>query len=192
VLADAATLSFPLDYGSDQVKLFACLWAEGIHSDVVEFSRSLAREADHQTFTFLEMLSLRLCETLKNEPRLTGEPFSPEVTLHEGKGSCRDYAVLFLTCCRLQGIAARFVSGYIPARPGDRQDMHAWAEVYLPGMGWQGYDATQGGSVSEFHIAVAAAADPNDAAPIHGNYSGFARSEMSADLHVRIGDAEAA
>ena len=109
-----------------------------------------------------------------------------EVTFREQKGSCRDFAVLFIACCRLQGIAARFVSGYIPAEAGDRQHMHAWAEVYLPGMGWQGYDPTTGGGVGERHIAVAAAADASDAGPVRGFFSGLADSEMSVELTVEM------
>ena len=187
LLADPETLTLPLDYGGDRVKLFAYLWAEGIDPSVAEFSRGIARESERQTFTFLETLNVRLRETLRNIPRLTGDPFPPEYTLAEQKGSCRDFAVLFIACCRLQGIAARFVSGYVPAEAGDRQHMHAWAEVYLPGMGWQAYDPTQGGSAGESHIPVAAAAEAIDAGPVVGSFSGFAQSEMSVDLTVTVG-----
>ena len=186
LLADPETLTLPLDYGGDRVRLFPYLWAEGMEASVVDFSREIAREANRQTFTFLETLNVRLRETLRNVPRLIGSPYAPEYTLAERKGSCRDFAVLFMACCRLQGIAARFVSGYVPAEPGDKQHMHAWAEVYLPGIGWQAYDPTQGAGSSEKHVAVAAAADAIDAGPVVGFFSGIALSEMSVDLTVEV------
>jgi transglutaminase-like putative cysteine protease len=96
-------------------------------------------------------------------------------------------AVLFIACCRHQGIPARFVSGYFPADPGDRQHMHAWAEAYLPGMGWCAYDPTQGIEAGVSHIASAAAAEPLDATPIAGFFTGLpARSEMQVDLTVEM------
>jgi transglutaminase-like putative cysteine protease len=186
LLADPDTLNLPLDYGADRVKLFSYLWAEGIDPSVAAFARDIARASNLQTFTFLETLNVRLRETLQNVPRMTGHPFLPEFTLAEQRGSCRDFAVLFIACCRLQGIAARFVSGYVPAEAGDRQHMHAWAEVYLPGMGWQAYDPTQGGSAGESHIPVAAAAEAIDAGPVVGFYSGQALSEMAVDLTVSV------
>jgi transglutaminase-like putative cysteine protease len=188
LLADFDTLSLPLDYGAERVKLFPYLWAEGIDPAVGEFSRGLAREAGRRTFTFLDTLNARLRETVRDVPRMSGHPYPPERTLAERQGSCRDFAVLFIACCRVQGIAARFVSGYLPAGPGERQHMHAWAEAYLPGMGWQAYDPTREGGVGERHIAVAAAAEASDAGPVVGHYSGLAESEMTVDLVVRVGD----
>ena len=84
-------------------------------------------------------------------------------------GSCRDYAVLFMEVCRAMGIPARFVSGY---QEGDTEqesrDLHAWAEVYLPGAGWRGYDPTLGLVVSDRHIPLAASAIPSYASAIEG------------------------
>jgi len=187
LLADPETLQLPIDYGHDQTKMFPYLWSDGTDPQVEEFSRSLARESDRQTFTFLDLLTTRLHETIRNTPRLTGHPFAPEVTLRERRGSCRDFAVLFMACCRLQGLAARFVSGYVPADAGDKQHMHAWAEVYLPGIGWQAYDPTHGGVTGERHVPVAAAAQSVDAGPVVGSFTGYAQSEMAVQLTVDIG-----
>jgi transglutaminase-like putative cysteine protease len=64
--------------------------------------------------------------------------------------------------------------------------MHAWAEVYLPGGGWRGYDPSQGLAVSTSHVAVAAAADPRLAAPISGSYRGAARSTMQFQIQMQV------
>jgi len=83
----------------------------------------------------------------------------------------------------VMGSAARFVSGYECASAG-RQDsyMHAWAEVYLPGAGWRGYDPARGLAVSNGHVAVAAGFDSDLASPIAGWYSGESGSQMEASI----------
>jgi transglutaminase-like putative cysteine protease len=103
------------------------------------------------------------------------------------EGSCRDLAILFCDVCRVMGIAARFVSGYECATVG-RADasMHAWAEVYLPGVGWRGYDPSRGLAVANCHVAVAAGFDPELAAPISGLYFGRSGSQMETYLRMEL------
>jgi transglutaminase-like putative cysteine protease len=106
------------------------------------------------------------------------------------EGSCRDLAVLFCDACRVMGIAARFVSGYECASATVEETyMHAWAEVYLPGIGWRGYDPSRGLAVSNGHIAVAAGFDHDLASPVAGWYSGGSRSQMETSLRLQVDDA---
>ncbi len=121
----------------------------------------------------------RIRYTTRMEPGV----LSPEQTMDQGSGSCRDVAWLLVNLARSLGLAARFVSGYLiqlvePGSPqpgssksgpsADTVDLHAWAEIYLPGAGWIGLDATSGLITGATHIGLAGSAYPEGSAPISG------------------------
>jgi len=154
---------------------------------VTEFARVAADRTGNRIMPFLMELNRILHEELRYEAREEGAAHPPEATLDARAGSCRDLAVLFCALSRSAGLAARFVSGYeSEAALHERAYMHAWAEVYLPGGGWRGYDPSQGLAVSTSHVAVAAAADPRLAAPISGSYRGAARSTMQFQIQMQV------
>ena len=150
---------------------------------------ALAAELRQRTgdpLTFLAALNGHLHHSLAREIRREGGPLAPAETLRRGRGACRDLTVLFAAVCRLQGLAVRFVSGYQArsARGGGERHMHAWPEVYLPGLGWRGFDPTHGMEVGDAHVAVAAAADPQGASPVSGSYFGTAGSTLEAEVRI--------
>lgn len=153
-------------------------------ADIPALAGFLPRDPD--PMAFLAALNARLFQDFQQVVRDEGEPYAPEVTLRRRAGSCRDLAVLFCAACRARGLAARFVSGYEQAAAfEDQRHMHAWAEVYLPGGGWRGFDPSRGLAVSTGHVAVAAAADPRLAAPVAGTYRGAASAAMEFSISMQ-------
>jgi transglutaminase-like putative cysteine protease len=134
-------------------------------------------------------LNQRIYDLVKVVIREDGEAYAPDETLRRREGACRDLAWLFVACCREAGLAARFVSGYQAGDP-DTKDryLHAWAEVYLPGGGWSGFDPTLGLAVADQHVVIAAAATPAGAAPVCGSFRGTgATAQMKTTISVEVG-----
>lgn len=107
-------------------------------------------------------------------------------TLRCGTGSCRDFAFLYTEAARRLGLASRFVSGYLNVRPitADVGATHAWAEVYLPGAGWKGFDPTSGEIAGTNHIAVAVGRISEAVSPVSGTFVGSPGSSLSVGVWV--------
>jgi len=116
-----------------------------------------------------------------------------EEVLELRAGVCQDFAHLFIAAARAMGIAARYVSGYIHI-PGDggitEGASHAWAEAWVPGAGWVGFDATHPVRAGENHVRVAVGRDYRDAAPTRGVYVGTATGTMNVIVRTRANEAE--
>lgn len=105
-----------------------------------------------------------------------------------GAGVCQDHAQVFITAARCVGIPARYVTGYLLARGGDDlHETHGWAEAYVPGLGWIGFDASNRVCVTEDYVRVAAGLDAHDAAPVRGSV--MAAGTIWIDADVRIAQA---
>jgi transglutaminase-like putative cysteine protease len=139
-----------------------------------------------QTYGLLARLCTAINQSLTYQIREEPGVQSAVETLARGIGSCRDFANLFMQAARSLGLAARFVSGYLnsPLEDGRGGSTHAWAEVYLPGAGWKGFDPTSGEIAGSGHIAVAVARLPDAVSPVTGAFIGPPGSDLSVGVWV--------
>jgi transglutaminase-like putative cysteine protease len=173
-LLEPWAIELPIDYPSSlflQLQPYLKSYSPVPDPHVVELAQDIASKVENKTTAFLGKLNQHLNKICKQILRDSSDPWMPGITLKSQRGSSRDLTVLFMDVCRAMGLAARFVSGYQEGDPdAENRRLHTWAEVYLPGAGWRGYDPTQGLAVSDTYVAVAASAVPAYTIPISGDF----------------------
>jgi len=141
------------------------------------------------TFELLQRLNSRIFESFRYAHRDEAGVQLPCQTLALGSGSCRDFAVFMMEAARHLGFAARFVTGYILMSEGQHGATHAWTEIYIPGMGWRGFDSTNHKLVGFEHVSVGVAREHEKASPLSGFWEGpadaFERMEVSVQVVAR-------
>lgn len=201
---DDGVAQLPIEYSEETQQEFApFLTQQALDDSVREWMEKTPPSGG--VIDFLVALNQQVASDIGHIIRLEPGLQTPAETLAMGKGSCRDSAWLLCSVLRARGFIARFVSGYliqlkdegnIPglARGMDKDvlDLHAWAEVFLPGAGWIGFDATSGLLCSEGHIPLSSATQPSFAAPLAGSFgtkdSSGVGSSLSYTMEVeRIG-----
>ncbi len=190
-LAEPWAVQLPIDYPASMVALLRPYLHHALYPvaspAVIALAQDIAHQVDGNVGFFLTTLTQRIYETCRYIVRPTGDPLLPGITWTQELGSCRDFTLLFMEACRVVGLAARFVSGY---EEGDssvlERDLHAWAEVYIPGGGWRGFDPTHGLAVADRHVALVASAFPRLAAPVSGSTQEGGRVGSTLDTEVRV------
>jgi transglutaminase-like putative cysteine protease len=136
----------------------------------------------------LENLTVAISRDFTYDPAVTNVYTEVAEVLELRAGVCQDFAHLFIAAARAMGVPARYVSGYIHV-PGEGGVMegasHAWAEAWVPGAGWVGFDATHPVRAGENHVRVAVGRDYRDAAPTRGVYVGQATGTMLVNVRTR-------
>jgi uncharacterized protein (DUF2126 family)/transglutaminase-like putative cysteine protease len=193
---EPAAEEFPFSYEADlKQELAPYLIPEPVTPLVQAYLEKIDR-TKRRSVIFLVDLNQSVHEAVSYTIRMEPGVQTPEETLTLGSGSCRDSAWLMVNLLRHCGLAARFVSGYlIQLKPDvksldgpsgtevDFTDLHAWCEVYLPGAGWVGLDATSGLLAGEGHIPLACTPQPSGAAPIEGRSD---KCEVTFAHHMQV------
>ena len=191
----AETFPFAYDVSlTDELAAFRAIRESGPR--LMERLAGIDRSRPRRTIDLLVEINQALQHDVAYVIRMEAGVQDCEETLRSGKGSCRDTAWVLVQMFRHLGLAARFVSGYLiqltpdvkpltgPVGPSsDFTDLHAWAEVYLPGAGWIGFDPTSGLLTGEGHIPLAATPSPASAAPVSGAVD---ESEVQFDFEMRV------
>lgn len=176
-------LNLPMEYPMDMLsQLRPFLEFEPMPEMVRDFALSVMAESKNNVLNFATLLAQKISQEFTYEIRDLGEPHSPQKVMQRRRGSCRDLSILYIAAARAVGLAARFVSGYFFDQSPKNPQMHAWAEVYIPGGGWRGYDPTIGLACYGHHIALAAGSLSAQAAPVEGTFLGTPESRM--DVHI--------
>jgi transglutaminase-like putative cysteine protease len=189
LVADFA-VNYPFDYDADSVAVLRP-YIGGLPQGDQAALGAWVRQYWHsgepvQTYALLARLCSGINQSLTYQIREQPGVQSAVETLRRGIGSCRDFASLFMEAARALGLASRFVSGYLNStfEDGRSGSTHAWAEIYLPGAGWKGFDPTSGEIAGSRHIAVAVARRPEAVCPVTGAFFGPAGAELSVGVWV--------
>jgi transglutaminase-like putative cysteine protease len=188
-------VAFPFRYDEAESAALAPCLTPRADTPAAELRAWLARHLPSppgETVPLLSALNTAVHQALTYTRREEAGIQSAAETLTCGGGSCRDYAVFLIELCRELGLAARFVSGYLyepidPTLPPPLPPaMHAWAEVYLPGAGWRGLDATRGVFCNDAFVPVAHSALAESVNPIQGTFYGLngVTSQLTTDLKI--------
>jgi transglutaminase-like putative cysteine protease len=191
-LVDEHAAFHPFAYSAQDAALLAPLRTMAWPSDrkpVDDWLRGLGLTPGRiETFALLDQLNRAIPREFRYQGREEPGVQPPALTLSRRSGSCRDFAALFLDATRSLGIASRFVTGYHTsyANEAGAGSTHAWAEVYLPGPGWKGFDPTAGVVTGSEHIAVAFAAHPEAVPPVAGSFLGPPDLHPIMQVSVRV------
>jgi transglutaminase-like putative cysteine protease len=190
-LVDAQATDYPFAYAGEDFKVLAPYVARAAPPDAGDaladwVGRQWRPGEAIQTYALLQRLCGHIHQSLAYQAREQPGVQSPAETLARGSGSCRDFANLFIEAARHLGLAARFVSGYLYAQPSSANygSTHAWAEVFLPGAGWIGFDPTLGTIVGIEHTPVAVARLPESVPPVAGAFVGPPGASLEVGVWV--------
>jgi len=151
---------------------------------------ALAREGQ-DTVATLHALSALVRERIAYETGVTHVDTTAEEAVVAGYGVCQDHAHVFIAAARALGVPARYVSGYLMMNDRIEQEAtHAWAEAWVEGLGWVGFDVSNGISPDPRYVRVATGRDYRDAAPITGISFGALTEDLSVNLAVEQQTAE--
>lgn len=150
--------------------------------------RAMLRELpspEENKVDFLHALSEKIRELVEYKTGETGVDTTAEQALDAGKGVCQDHAHIFIGAARACDIPARYVSGYLMMNDRiDQEATHAWTEAHVDGLGWVGFDISNGISPDPRYVRVATGLDYRDAAPVTGISFGATEHVLTVDVAV--------
>lgn len=187
--AEPCRISLPVVYDALEIPVAAAYQALSYPDDLPQLQiwlNQLSQEHDAETM-LMEMCAL-IKKQIRYQRRSMKGVQTPAQTLKLQSGSCRDMATLMMDAARALGLASRFASGYLDclASEAGYASTHAWTEVYLPILGWRGFDPTMGESTSLKHIVVGVSQHPRGVMPISGVFHGDSSSFIEMVAQVKI------
>lgn len=168
------------------------LWLYRRQTPLTQMTEALSQLADaivlpsENTLADLHKLSALIRERVAYTPGETGIATTADEALRNQKGVCQDHSHILLSIARYKGFPARYVSGYLLMDDRVHQDAsHAWTEIYLDGLGWVGFDISNGISPDERYVRIAQGLDYSDAAPTRGLTLGAGQENLIVSIQVQ-------
>ena len=184
-------IGFPVEFSPEESVVAAAYLATTFPDDVARVKEWVEAAIDTQASGDAEALVAAITRairaTIKYRRRETKGVQTPTETLALSSGSCRDMATLMLEALRALGLPARFASGYLDcaASEAGRASTHAWAEAYLPEIGWIGYDPTLGEATSGQHVVTGVSNHPRGVMPVSGTFFDVANAYLGMKITVQ-------
>ena len=172
----ATVVPFPVEFSTLESAVVAAYQVTTFPDDVARVKQWVATAIELSTVSGAEeavaAVARAIRDTIQYRRRDAKGVQTPSETLAASSGSCRDMATLMLEALRVLGLPARFASGYLDcaASEAGRASTHAWAEAYLPEIGWTGYDPTLGEATSGNHVVTGVSNHPRGVMPISGTF----------------------
>ena len=150
------------------------------------FARELRSESEDDVLGFLHALMMQINEHMTFDEDPTNSGTSAVEAFGLKRGVCQDYAHIFIACARSGGVPARFVAGHFLRSDGmvHQQAGHAWAEAFVPDLGWVGFDPANGICTTDAHARVAIGLDYLGAAPVRGTRYGGGMETLTVAVKV--------
>jgi transglutaminase-like putative cysteine protease len=187
----AVRVEFPVQFTEMESAVAAAYLVSAYPDDMAVVKEWVARTIEptqtQGAEAVLSQLACAISKSIKYRRREEKGVQSPAQTLSDGSGSCRDLATLMLEGLRVLGLPARFASGYLDCTASQvgHASTHAWAEAYLPDIGWTGYDPMLGDATSSRHIVAGVSNHPRGVMPVSGTFFGNKESYIGMSVAVR-------
>jgi transglutaminase-like putative cysteine protease len=186
IIHPASFNTLPFTYSDHQRQILAAaLTKSSLDQKLIDYADEVLHAAQFSTIDFITQLTIKIHQDFIVEYREAGAPLSPEQTFSLKTGSCRDLSWMQINLLRHYGIAARFVSGYFYFEMEHPSfELHAWIEVFIPGIGWLGFDPSHGILTGSTHFPVASSATPENTMPVSGGIRCSASSQLITNLSI--------
>lgn len=170
---------------NEEILLYPYL-LKGSFFTIQEFANQEFYKYEDNLIGYLMGLTAAIHSKWKHIIRKEENLWEPDHTFQRKEGSCRDLSWMLIHMVRMQGLAARFVSGYtFNPELNEGHELHAWVEAYLPGAGWIGMDPSLGLFTDQNYIPLACSSDARNTLPVHGNYAGIGSASLSTNVEIR-------
>jgi transglutaminase-like putative cysteine protease len=154
--------------------------------EIAAFAQEARMGAGSDTLAVLHAIMHRLNTEMVYDTNPTQTTTTAAETFKLRRGVCQDLAHIFIAAARSLGIPARYVGGHFRRNDGvvSQEAGHAWAEAFIPDLGWVAFDPTNGVCVTEAHVRVAVGLDYLGAAPVRGSRSGGGTETLAVAVHI--------